>query len=121
MISKRNQGCATKEAVMRRLLVLVWLIGLGVQAAAGDFDIPTLRGTSTYAPGYTPPGALPEFGYVPAAPRYLRWSGFYAGGQAGYGVSNIDFTRATQALAAVELRVLTLENEQHVSQWEVLG
>jgi outer membrane immunogenic protein len=114
--ARRNQNPATwKRAVMRRLLVLVSMIGLGSQALAGDFDIPTLRGTSTYA------GTVPEFSYVPAAPRYMRWSGFYGGANVGYGMSNMDFSRATQALAAFELRVLTLENEQHVSQWQVLG
>ena len=55
---------------MRRWLVGFCLIGLTSHAAAGEFELPTLRGSSPF---------------IPEAPKYARWSGFYFGGQVGYG------------------------------------
>jgi opacity protein-like surface antigen len=99
-----------KGAVMRRLLVVVALLGLVSEACAGDFEIPdgmpTLRGSSPF---------------VPAVPVYRRWAGFYFGGQMGYGNADVDFSRATQSLYGLMLRELAIENEQHVSTWQVLG
>ncbi len=68
--------------------------------------MPTLRGSSPF---------------IPAAPKYMRWDGFYAGGQIGGSSAEMDFKGATQDLIAQMLRVLAVENEQHVSEWGVLG
>ena len=78
---------------------------LAAAASAADPEMPWLRG-STYEPG---------------TPTYHRWSGFYAGAQLGYSGMQTDFSRATTSLVAFSLRTLALENEQHVSQWQVLG
>src|SRR3954452_22968486 len=94
---------------MRRLLVALALLASVTGASAGDFELPDLSPLR----GSTP--------YVPAAPTFTRWSGFYAGGQLGYGNSSFDFSGATQPLFAFMLRELALENEQHPSTWKVLG
>ena len=73
--------------VMRRLIAAASIgfaaSGLGSSAWAADYepsDFPTLRGSSPY---------------VPAVPTYTRWSGLYAGGQAGFGMSGMDLGRVT--------------------------
>lgn len=91
---------------MRRWLVALALMGVVSDAGAGEWDTPVLRGSNDF---------------MPAAPSYPRWSGFYAGAQLGYGSSNFDFSKATQDLVAFSLRELALESEQHPSQWQVLG
>jgi outer membrane immunogenic protein len=94
---------------MRRLFVALALFGLVFDAHAGEYelpDLPTLRGSSPF---------------VPAAPTFRRWSGIYAGGQVGYGSAHMDFSGATKQLYAFMLRELALENEQHPSEWKVLG
>jgi outer membrane immunogenic protein len=94
---------------MRRLLVALGLIVSISSAFAQEYEIPTLRGSDSFVPDA--PGPL----YRP------RWSGFYAGGQLGFGVASMDFGGATQDLVAHELRELALENEVHPSGWQVLG
>jgi outer membrane immunogenic protein len=96
---------------MRRLLVVLGLIASisGASAQEQEFEIPTLRGSDSYVPDA--PGPL----YLP------RWSGFYVGGQVGYGVASMDFSHATQDLVAHELRTTALENEQQLSTWTALG
>jgi opacity protein-like surface antigen len=96
---------------MRRLLAAVALLGFASPAFAGDFEMPAVTTSPAYAPSP----------FVPGPPVFLRWSGFYLGGQAGYGSAHIDFSHATESLVAFELRELALENEQHPSQWQVLG
>jgi outer membrane immunogenic protein len=94
---------------MRRLFVALALFGLVSDAGAGEYeipDLPTLRGSSPF---------------VPAPPTFPRWSGVYAGAQVGFGDAHMDFSGATKQLLAFMLRELALENEQHVSQWKVLG
>jgi len=94
---------------MRRLFVALALFGLVSEADAADYeipDLPTLRGSSPF---------------VPAPPTFPRWAGVYAGAEAGFGDAHMDFAGATQQLLAFMLRELALENEQHVSQWKVLG
>jgi outer membrane immunogenic protein len=95
-----------KEAVMRRCLVVLCLLGFVPHANAQDFDVPTLRGSSPF---------------IPAAPKYMRWAGFYAGGQIGGSSAEMNFKGATEGLMAQMLRVLAVESEHHVSQWGVLG
>jgi len=90
---------------MRRLLAALGLIVAISDAFAGDLMLPTLRGSDNLVPGN---------------PTYPRWSGFYAGGQVGIGLANMDFAGATRGLIAFSLRELALENEQHPSTWQVL-
>jgi len=98
---------------MRRLFVVVGLgfglVGSISAASAQEFEIPTLRGTSSFVPDA--PGPL----YVP------RWSGFYVGGQVGYGIGSMDFATATSDLVAHMLRNTQLQSEQAPSNWSALG
>src|SRR5438128_2523048 len=68
--------------VMRRQVVAVALIGFATGAFAADYetDFPTLRGSTPY---------------IPAPPRHTNWSGSYAGGQAGFGISGMNLGRTT--------------------------
>jgi outer membrane immunogenic protein len=91
---------------MRRLLVLLGLCAWSSAAFAGEFELPTLRGTQSFVP---PPATA------------ARWGGLYAGGQIGFNNTAVDATTANAPLVAHMLRVLTLENEQLVSTWPVLG
>jgi opacity protein-like surface antigen len=83
-------------------IALVMLLRLAPSAWAGDFDV--LRGSQPVGPA-----------------TFTRWTGFYVGGQFTYTNANTDFSKATRTLIADSLRILTLENEQSVSTWEVLG
>jgi outer membrane immunogenic protein len=94
---------------MRRLLVVLGLLASISGARAQEFEIPTLRGTDSFVPDA--PGPL----YRP------RWSGFYIGGQAGYGVAGTDFVTSTNDLVAHMLRNSELESEQRLENWSVLG
>ena len=94
---------------MRRLLVVLALIGLVSDALAGEFEMPTLRGASTdYAP--TP--------FVAAPPIFTRWSGFYAGGQGSGSIAGIDFGTSVRSLVSFATRNSVLEN--HVTNWTTL-
>jgi opacity protein-like surface antigen len=98
-----------EEAVMRRCLVVLCLLGLSglvTPTNAQDFDVPTLRGTSPY---------------IAAPPRHTRWAGFYFGGQIGRSSSEMDFKDATEGQLAFLLRELAVEAEHHPSRWQVLG
>ena len=91
---------------MRCRFAVLLLIGFVSQASAGDFDIPVLRGSAPF---------------IPERPSYTRWSGFYVGGQVGFGGTNMNFEGATQPLIAYVLRTTALESQQTPSQWGVLG
>jgi opacity protein-like surface antigen len=88
--------------------LLRWLIGAVVALAfapsafADDLDI--LRGPQTVGP-----------------PSYTRWSGFYFGGQAGYGGGNANFSGATQQPLGYALRETDLEAVVQPSTWPLLG
>src|SRR5438552_5113777 len=86
-------------------VVVAWLAVLGLVETAVAADLgPYLRG-----PQYEEP--------VPA----YRWSGFYGGGQVGYSVAGVDFTGGVSALVSHILRVTAIEQDQHVSNWPLLG
>lgn len=92
---------------MRRVFGVLLIAGLlapGFTAAAEADDFDILRGFQTVGPA-----------------SFSRWSGFYFGGQVGYGNANADFSNATQPLLSYSLRELTLEQDAAPSQWPVLG
>jgi len=69
---------------------------------------------------------MPEFGALRGAlvdtPRgVVNWQGFYVGGQAGYGTSDMDFTNSTQELASKLLVNTVIESSMGTSSWPVLG
>jgi len=68
---------------------------------------------------------LPDFGALRGPVGINRgvvnWQGFYAGGQAGIGSSDMNFSGATSGLAGQLLWGTAMEAEGHVSQWPVLG
>src|SRR5438552_2380727 len=61
---------------MRRSLIAIRLIALISNACAGEFELPTLRGSTPF---------------VPAPPIFTRWSGYYVGVQGGFGGSRMNF------------------------------
>lgn len=91
---------------MRRWFVAFCMLGIVTQASAQDFETPTLRGSSPY---------------IPEAPRYPSWRGFYVGGQASYASSGMNFAGGTKDLVAFALRETAIESEYHVSDWQLLG
>jgi opacity protein-like surface antigen len=98
-----------KGTAMRRwFVVAICLLGSAAPTPtfAGDFDVPTLRGTTAF---------------IPAPPTYTRWEGFYFGGQVGQSSAGMNFAGATQSLIAYLLRTTALERQQAPSEWGVLG
>jgi opacity protein-like surface antigen len=96
-----------KGSVMRRWFVVAFcLLGSAAPTFAGDFDTPTLRGSTAF---------------IPAPPTYTRWEGFYFGGQIGQSSAGMNFAGATQSLIHYLLRTTALEREQAPSEWGVLG
>ncbi|MBQ8101824.1 MULTISPECIES: outer membrane beta-barrel protein [unclassified Afipia] len=86
---------------MRRIVLAMMMAGAvqGAQAADYPEDPPVLR------------GMLRE------SPRYVRWQGFYVGGQVGYGASDMNFTGSNSAMTARLLANTVIENGMQVSQW----
>jgi outer membrane immunogenic protein len=89
---------------MRRVTYALILLTLASPAAAADLDFDFLRGSETVGPG-----------------TYTRWSGFYVGGQIGYGWASTDFAGSTAPEIAYVLRETDLENNITPSQWPILG
>jgi outer membrane immunogenic protein len=87
---------------MRWFIGVLIALALTPSAFAGDFDI--LRGMQPVGPG-----------------SFYNWTGFYVGGQVGYGDASGDFSGATSGIIAEALRVTTLESEFSPSSWPVLG
>lgn len=82
---------------MRSVICAFALLALPTSALADDFSI--LRGT---------------------VPTY-QWSGFYGGGQVGYSNSVIRFGTAASSQVAFLLRNTTIEQDEQISNWNVLG
>src|ERR1043166_4350369 len=82
------------------------LAGLGFAHGALAADLDYLRGSEVLAPSFA---------------TYTNWSGFYLGGQFGFGNTQMDFSPATASLIAFMLRTSGLENLGHISQWQILG
>jgi len=51
----------------------------------------------------------------------VNWQGFYAGGQAGYGSADMNFSSSNSAMIAQLLANTNIENEMNVSSWPLLG
>jgi outer membrane immunogenic protein len=83
-------------------LILLSLASPAMAADPADFDF--LRGSDTVGPG-----------------TFSRWSGFYFGGQVGYGWASTDFTQSTGPEIAYVLRETSLQESFSPSQWPVLG
>lgn len=91
---------------MRRLLLLAVVLGAASGANAADMpDLPFLRG------GFTD-------GLSTAR---VDWQGVYFGGQGGIGESNMNFTAATQTIAARLLSNTAIDASGGVSSWPVGG
>jgi outer membrane immunogenic protein len=93
-----------KGRLMRRITYALILLSLASPAAAADLDFDFLRGSETVGPG-----------------TYTRWSGFYVGGQLGYGWATTDFSGSTASLISYVLRESDLETSVAPSQWPILG
>jgi outer membrane immunogenic protein len=97
-------GPGIKGRLMRRVVYALILFGLASPAAAGDLGFDFLRGSDTVGPG-----------------TYSRWSGFYVGGQVGYGWASTDFSGSTASIIAYVLRETDLQANVTPSQWPILG
>jgi opacity protein-like surface antigen len=87
---------------MRWVICVLLVLGFAPAALAADLDI--LRGSESVGPA-----------------AFTNWSGVYIGGQASYSDLNADFSKATTPLVAQSLVELVLEEDDHPSQWPVLG
>jgi outer membrane immunogenic protein len=87
---------------MRRFLLAMAMCGMTAGAHAADLpDLPILRG---------------GFSEGLSSSR-VNWSGFYVGGQGGYGSSDVNFSGSNQAMTALLLNNTVIDREAGVSQW----
>jgi outer membrane immunogenic protein len=88
------------SVAMRRFLLAVMIFGAVSGARGADMpDIPILRGTQGLSSAR------------------VNWQGFYVGGQAGLGTSDMNFANVTQSLAAQLLFDTAIDNAGGVSGW----
>ena len=86
---------------MRRFLLVAMVCGAVSGAQAADMpDLPFLRGSFTE-------------GLSSAA---VNWDGFYLGGHAAYGTSNMNFTGSTRTVAARLMDGLEMEQVQQMEE-----
>ncbi len=88
---------------MRRFLLAAVMFGAVSSAQAADMP-DFLRGSLSSEP----------------APS-VNWAGVYIGGQAAYGVADMDFTNSGQDLLAKLLNNVDLEQQFNISQWPLNG
>ncbi len=89
---------------MRRLVVAMMVAGVAQAAQAADLpDFSALRGPVGISRGV------------------VNWQGFYAGGQAGYGSADMNFSGSNSAIIAQLLANTNIESEMNVSSWPLLG
>jgi hypothetical protein len=100
-----------------RLLILCAVAAVigGEALAGGSIDGSVLRGSADTYRG-EPMAGPPR--YVPAAPVYRRWEGFYVGGQLGRTSAGIDFGNSTASLTSYLLRNDVVG--PHVADWSTL-
>jgi outer membrane immunogenic protein len=91
-----------KGRQMRWVICVLVVMGFAPRALAQDFDI--LRGAESVGPA-----------------TFTNWTGFYIGGQIGYGAADADFSNATSGIISEALRTTTLETQFNPSSWQVLG
>jgi opacity protein-like surface antigen len=114
---------------MRIVVLLCALTGLIGEAAAADyrglqqrdFFPPPPASDTLSSPSLEQPVLRGSNVFEAREPDFQRWDGFYAGGQFAYGFVQADFVRATTSLVANLLRQTSLEAENEVSRWRVLG
>lgn len=82
---------------MRWVILVLVVLGFAPRAVAGDFDI--LR------------GSMPTY----------HWGGVYGGAQGGYASSTVNFGLAAGPEVAFILRDTAIEQDEQISQWDVLG
>lgn len=87
---------------MRRLILAVAMAGAVQGAQAADLpDFPVLRG-----------------GLSEGLSRTVTiWQGYYVGGQAGYGSTDMDFSKSHSGITSRILANTVIENDMAVSQW----
>src|ERR1700689_373737 len=102
MRAPRDGAKGRKGRPMRWVIGALVALAVSPSAFAADLDI--LRGTEPVGPA-----------------NFQNWSGFYAGGEFGYGNSSADFSKSTSSLVSYALRVTTLEADFAPSNWPVLG
>lgn len=91
---------------MRRFLLVAVMCGAASFAEAADMpDLPFLRGSFTEGLSSTA----------------VNWQGFYLGGHAAYGTSNMNFTDSTRTVAARLMDGLEMEQVQRISSWPIMG
>jgi opacity protein-like surface antigen len=95
MMTVGQKRIRAEGAVMRRLLVALGVLASTSSVFAGEFDLPTLRGSNQF---------------VPASPTYYPWSGAYAGGQLGYSGAGVNFGGGVSDIAAFLVRNTVLES-----------
>src|ERR1700723_76231 len=93
-----------KGRLMRRIVYALILFGPPPRAGPADPGYAFRRGAHPVGPG-----------------TYSRWSGFYVGGQVGYGWASTDFSGSTSSIIAYVLRETDLQNSIAPSQWPILG
>jgi outer membrane immunogenic protein len=98
--------CLDWSVAMRRFVVAAMMSVAVSGAHAADLsDLPILRGSFT--DGLTT--------------SHVNWEGFYVGGQAGYGNSDMNFSGATKTVAAHLMSGLEMEQQQQISSWPIMG
>src|SRR4030081_52548 len=96
MISAKSE--CDGSVAMRRFLLVAAIVGTATAAQAADMP-DFLRGS------FTAPVAR------------TNWQGFYVGGQASYGASDMDFSNSGQDLLAKLLKHVHLEQQFNISNW----
>lgn len=104
MISAKSKVSDWSVAMRRFLLSVVMCVAVSAAQAADLPDLPILRG-----------------GYADSLTSRVNWQGVYVGGQGGFGTSDMNFTGATQSVAAHLLADTAIENSGQVSSWPVGG
>ena len=94
------------RCLLAALFAALGLTGLHNPAFGADYELPTLRGSSMFAPAF---------------PTYFSWQGLYAGGQLSYTSASADFTGASAPLIAFSLQQLAVLNVMAPNTWSVLG